>query len=61
VRCGYGNHGRDGHDNPSWIGLDDQLIWTWEFDLLCFMFLVFSSASAQPFRKFVTLSQSAGY
>src|SRR4029077_10116883 len=41
--AGIGNHtARDGHDNASWIGLDgNRMIWTWEFDLLCFHVLGF--------------------
>jgi hypothetical protein len=41
--AGIGNHtAPDGHDNPSWIGLDgNRMIWTWEFALLFFHVLGF--------------------
>ena len=41
--AGIGNHSAcDGYDDASWIGLDgNRMIWTWEFDLLCFHVLGF--------------------
>src|SRR5207249_3599247 len=42
---------RDGYDNTSRIGLDgNRMIWTWNFDLLCFHALFFFCSALQELR-----------